>query len=72
MSEKTLKFNHVVIDKRKDYIFEQSIILNSVLINKIVTSHISEHSDKGFISVITKKTVLFDLFVLYCLKSVDT
>ena len=72
MSEKTLKFNYVVIDKRKTYIFKQPIILNSVLINEIVTSHIFEHSDKGFISVITKKTILFNLFVLYCLKSMDT
>ena len=48
MSEKTLKFNDVEVNKKKFHASKQPITLNSVLINKIVVSDKFEHSDKGF------------------------
>ena len=65
MSEKTLRFNDVEVNKKKFHASKQPITLNSVLINKIVVSDKFEHSDILFV---TKKTILLDLYVLYCLK----
>ena len=48
MSEKTLKFNDVQVNKKEFHTSKQLIALNSVLINKIVVFDKSEHSDKGF------------------------
>ena len=48
MSGKTLNYNKVEINKNKFHGSKQSIVLDSVKINRIVTSDKSKHSEKGF------------------------
>ena len=48
MSEKTLKFNNIRINKKEFYKSKQSIDLMSVTVDQIVVSEKSKHSDEGF------------------------
>ena len=48
MSEKTLKFNNIRLNKKKFHKSKQSIDLKSVNINQIVVSGKFEYSDEGF------------------------
>ena len=48
MSGKTLNYNKVEINKNKFHGSKQSVVLDSVKINRIVTSDKSKHSEKGF------------------------
>ena len=48
MSEKTLKFNNVRVNKKEFHKSKQPIDLMSVNVEQIVTSEKFKHSDKGF------------------------
>ena len=48
MSEKTLKFNNIKIDKKEFHKSKQLIGLKLVDFNKIVTSDKFKHNDDGF------------------------
>ena len=48
MSEKTLQFNNIRVNKNKFHKSEQPIDLMSVNVDQIVTSDKSKHSDEGF------------------------
>ena len=48
MSEKTLKFDNIVVNKKEFHASQQPIDLNLVEINKIVISDKFKHSDDGF------------------------
>ena len=48
MSEKTLKFGDIEVDRKEFYASKQPIGLNLVDTNKIVISNKFKHSDKGF------------------------
>ena len=48
MSEQTLKFGDIVVDKREFHVSKQAIALNLVITNKIVLSDKFKHSDDGF------------------------
>ena len=48
MSEETLKFGDIVVNKKEFHASKQAIALNLVNTNKIVVSDISKHSDDGF------------------------
>ena len=47
MSEKTLKFGDIVVNKRKFHASKQAIALNSVNTSKIVVSDKFKHGDDG-------------------------
>ena len=72
MSEKTLKFDNIEVNKNKFHASKQAIDLSLVDINKIVISGKFEHSDKDFKYLLaTKMIILLDRYVLFCLKWVD-
>ena len=48
MSEKTLKFNNIKINKNKFHKSEQAIDLDSVTTDKIVVSDKFKHSEEGY------------------------
>ena len=48
MSEQTLKFGDLVVNKREFHASKQTIPLNLVITNKIVASDKFKHSDDGF------------------------
>ena len=48
MSEKTLKFNNIKINKKEFHKFKQAIDLDSVITDKIVVSDKFRHREKGF------------------------
>ena len=48
MSEKTLKFNNIKVNKKEFHRSKQAIDLDSVDTNKIVVSDRSKHSEEGF------------------------
>ena len=48
MSEKTLKFNNVKVNKKEFHKSKQAIDLESLDINKIVVSDRFKHSEDGF------------------------
>ena len=48
MSEKTLKFNNIKINKKEVHKSKQAIDLDSVDIDKIVVSDKFKHSEEGF------------------------
>ena len=65
MSEKTLKFDNIEIDKKS----KQPIDLNLVDTNKIVISDKFKQSDDGLnILLVTKKMMLLNRYVLFCLE----
>ena len=48
MSEKTLKFNNIILNKKKFHRSKEPIDLLSVDSDKIVVSHKFKHNDEGF------------------------
>ena len=48
MSEHTLKFGDIVVNKKEFHVSKQAIALNLVNRNKIVVSDKFKHSDDGF------------------------
>ena len=48
MSEKTLKFNNIRVDKKESHKSKQPIDLMSVNLDQIVISDKFKHSDEGF------------------------
>ena len=48
MSEKTLKFNDIRINKKEFYKSKQVIDLDSIITDKIVVSDKFKHSEEGF------------------------
>ena len=48
ISEKTLKYNNIVVNKKQFHKSKQPIDLNLVNVDKIVISDIFKHSDDGF------------------------
>ena len=48
MSEKTLKFNNIKVNKKEFHKSKQAIDLFSVDLDQIVVSDISKHNDEGF------------------------
>ena len=48
MSEKTLKFDNIKVNKKEFQKSKQPIDLNSVNVNQIVVSDKFKHSDEGF------------------------
>ena len=67
MSEKTLKFGDVEVNKKESYASKQPIALNLVNVNQIVISDKFKHNDKG-LSLAIKMMILLDLYVLFYLK----
>ena len=48
MSEQTLKFDNIVVNKKEFHASKQAIALNSVKTGKILVSYKFKHSDDGF------------------------
>ena len=48
MSEKTLKFNNITVNKKEFHKSKQPIILSLVILDRIVVSDKFKHSDDGF------------------------
>ena len=48
MSEKTLKFNNIKVNKKEFHKFKQPIDLDLVIVSQIVVSDRFRHSDEGF------------------------
>ena len=48
MSEKTLKFNNIRVNKKEFHKWKQPIELDLVIVNRIVVSDKFRHSDEGF------------------------
>ena len=48
MSEQTLKFGDIVVNKKEFHFSKQAIGLNSVKTDKILVSYKFKHSDDGF------------------------
>ena len=48
MSEKTLKFDDIVVNKKEFHASKQAIALNKVNTGKIIVSYKFKHSDGGF------------------------
>ena len=48
MSEKTLKFNNIRVNKKGFHKYKQAIDLNLINVDQIVVSDKFKHSDKGF------------------------
>ena len=55
MNEKTLKFNNIIINKKKFHKSKHPIDLNLVNVDKIVVSDKFKHSDEGFMYFIGYK-----------------
>ena len=48
MSEKTLKFNNIILNKKKIHRSKEPIDVLSVDLDQIVVSHKFKHNDEGF------------------------
>ena len=69
MSEKTLKFGDIVVNKKEFHASKQAIDLNLADINKIVISDKFKQGIKALnILLATEMTVMLDRYVLFCLK----
>ena len=69
MTEKTLKFDSIVVNKKEFHKPKQPTDLNLVNVDQIVTSDKFKHNDGGFKFVlVTKKMILLDCYVLSYLK----
>ena len=70
MSEKTLKFHHVIVSKKEFHASQQAIDLSLVDTDKIFVSDKFKHGDScsKYILAIWMMLMLLDLCVLYCLK----
>ena len=69
MSEKTLKFNNNILNKKKFHRYKEPIDLFSVNVDQIVVSYKFKHNDEGF-KYFTGylKTKLSNLYALFYLK----
>ena len=69
MSEKTLKFSNIKINKKEFHKSKQAIDLDSITTDKIVVSDKFRHSEKVInILLVIKKMKLSNHYVLYYLK----
>ena len=70
MSEKTLKFNNIRLNKKEVHKSKQPIDLKSVNVDHIVMSSKFKHSDDGFkyFFLVTKKVKLLNRYALSYLK----
>ena len=69
MSKNKLKFDIIEVNKKEFHVSKQPIALDSVLINKIAVSEISEYSHIGLnILLATKMITSLDRYVLFYLK----
>ena len=48
MSEKTLKFDNIILNKKKFHKSKEQVDLLSVDLDQIVVSHKFKHNDEGF------------------------
>ena len=66
MSEKTLKFNNVRLNKKEFHKSKQSIDLMSVNVDQIVVCDKFKHNNEGLsILLVTKKVELLNHYVLF-------
>ena len=75
MSEKTLRFDNIRLNKKKFHISKQPINLDIINVDEIVVSDTFKHDDDGckyFIGYKTKEAKLLNRYVLSYLKWVDT
>ena len=69
MSEKTLKYDNIRVNKKEFHKSKQPIDLDLVNVEQIVVSDKFKHSDDGFkYLLVTKKTKLLNRYVLSYLK----
>ena len=69
MSEKTLKFNNIRVNKKEFHKSKQPIDLMSVNVDQIVVSDKFKLATKVIsILMVTKKMKLLNHYVLFCLK----
>ena len=69
MSEKTLKFNNISVNKKEFHESKPPIDLMSVNVDQIVISDRFKHSDEGFkYLLVTKKVKLLNRHALSYLK----
>ena len=69
MSEKTLKFNNIKVNKKEFHISKQPIDLMSVTVDQIVVYYKFKHSDIVLsILLVTKKVKLLNCYALSYLK----
>ena len=72
MSENTLKFNNIRVNKKEFHKSKQPIDLDLINIDQIVLSDKLKHSDDGFKYFIAyKEGEIVKPFILFCLKWVD-
>ena len=73
MSEKTLTFNNIRLNKKEFHKSKEPIDLMSVIVDQIVVSEKFKHNNEGFkYLLVTKKVELLNHYVLIYLKWVDT
>ena len=74
MSEKTLKFNNIRLNKKEFHKSKEPIDLMSVNIDQIVVSDKLKHNNEGFkcFILVTKNVELLNHCVLFYLIRVDT
>ena len=74
MSEKTLNFNNIRVNKKEFHKSKQPIDLMSVNVDQIVVFDKFKHSDEVFknILLVNKKVKLLKCYVLFYLRCVDT
>ena len=68
MSEKTLTFNNIKINKKEFHKSKQAIDLDSITTDKIVVCDKLRHSEDGYILLTIKKMKSIDHYVLSYLK----
>ena len=65
ISEKTLKFDNIRVNKKESHKSKQPIALDLINVDQIVVSDKFKHSDDGFkYSLVTKKVMLLNRYVL--------
>ena len=73
MSEKTLKFNNIVVNKKEFHKYKQPIDLDLINVDQVVISDKFKYNDDGLnILLATKKMILLNRYVLAYLKWADT
>ena len=73
MSEKTLKFDNIRLNKKEFHKSKQPINLDLVNVDQIIMSDKLEHNDDGLnILLVTKKAKLLNCYTLSYLKWLDT
>ena len=72
MSERTLKFDNIRVNKKEFHKSKQLINLD-LNVDQIIVSDKFKHNDDGIlVLLVTKKMKLLNHCVLFCLKWVDT